>query len=316
MKKINLYKGIILCVFFASILLNNRLIAQKDSVVAVPIVKLHYFNENNSMQYLILESMLKKGKVLNPQKNKSYEIYLDSIGANLIAQVKTDETGKAKAFIPPSVKTAWDALPQHTFIVKEGDEEVLSDYVITKAKIELDTSSADDVKNIIVKVTKLEKDKWLPAKDVEMKVGIQRLGGILSAGDEQTYTTDSSGTVTVELKKNNLPGDKNGSITLVAKVENNDLFGNLMIEKNTAWGVPATEATDFFSQRTLWSTRFRTPIWLLLMAYSIVIAVWGTLIYLIMQLIKIKKLGTVSNQIFKISSSKAKGRSDKAESNV
>jgi hypothetical protein len=74
-------------------------------------------------------------------------------------------------------------------------------------------------------------------------------------------------------------------------VEENDIIGNLSVQKTVAWGVPAKYDNNFFNQRTLWSTRFQTPVWLLLIAYSIILSVWGTLVYLIFQLIKIKKLG-------------------------
>ena len=135
---------------------------------------------------------------------------------------------------------------------------------------------------------------WVPAKDVEMKVGVARSGGILSAGDEETYTTDSTGTVNAEFKKDSLPGDQKGNIALVAKVEDNDQYGNLLVEKTVPWGVALKPEKNFFDQRTLWTAQFRTPLWLMFMAYSIVIGVWGTIIYLISQLFKIKKLGKIS----------------------
>ena len=50
----------------------------------------------------------------------------------------------------------------------------------------------------------LQGDEWVPAKDVEMKIGISRMGGIISVGDEETYTTDSAGTATAEFKKDKL----------------------------------------------------------------------------------------------------------------
>jgi len=291
MKRQKLYKYLLWMLVLAFTLQNNRLAAQTDSVPAKKIIKLHYSNSNNSLQYLVLESMLKKGKIFTPQPHREYALYLDSgTSNNLVSKLQTDENGKAKALIPASLKTAWDASAQHIFILKEGDEEVVSDYTINKSKIILDTASTDAARNITVSVKKLEKDQWLPAKDVEMKIGIERQGGILSAGDAATYTTDSSGSVTIEYKKDKLPGDSNGNIILVAKVEDNDLFGNLIVEKKAGWGIATTQDNKFFDQRTLWSTRFRTPYWLLLMAYSIVLGVWSAIIYLVFQLIKIKKL--------------------------
>jgi hypothetical protein len=280
---------------FLVALFTHRVAAQDDSVVAKELVKLKYFNDNNGVQYLILENLLKTGKKIEPLKNKVFQLYLDSIKTeNLISKVTTDKNGKAKSFLPPSLKGVWDTNPLHKFIAVAGgkEEEPVAELEITKSKIQIDTASADGSRSITVQVMKYENSEWVPANEVEMKVGIQRLGGILSAGDEEIYTTDSSGTATVELKKDSLPGDQKGNIVLVAKVEDNDLFGNMLVEKMVPWGVALKTDNKFFDQRTLWSTRFRTPLWLLFMAWSIVIAVWVTIFYLIMQIVRIKKLGT------------------------
>jgi hypothetical protein len=213
--------------------------------------------------------------------------------ANKIADMTTDEKGFAKSFLPVELKVVWSAKPIHKFLVvpKGKEDEVVTELEIIKSKINIDTSTDGATQSIIVSVSKYESDEWLPAPDVEMKVGIQRLGGILSAGDEETYTTDSSGTVTVELTKDSLPGDAHGNIVLVAKVDDNDLYGNLVVEKTVPWGVSGKSEKNFFDQRRLWGTKFQTPVWLLFMAYSIVLGVWGTIIYLIVQVIKIRRIG-------------------------
>lgn len=280
------------------ILLTSKAAAQEDSVKPEEIVKLKYFNENNSVQYLLTESYLKTGKKLDPLSNKTFELYMDSVAAaNMIGKVTTDKSGRAKSFLPVTLKSIWDAKPVHTFyaITPGKEDEPAAELAIAKTKIEIDTASEEGRRSITVSVTRYENGEWVPAADVEMKVGIQRLGSILSAGDEPTYTTDSSGTVTVSVTKDSLPGDLKGNIILVSKVEDNDIAGNLLIEKKVAWGTPTKYDDSFFDQRTLWSTRFRTPWWLLLMAYSIVVTVWGTLIYLVFQLIKIKRLGKTAS---------------------
>lgn len=289
-------KFIILLLPLLLTLLSKGVVAQEDSVVTEQVVKLKYFSENNSMQYLVVESVLKTGKKTEPLGNKIFQVYLDSSSAeNLIAKVVTGKNGKAKCFLPTSLKTLWDGSTQHKFIVlANGNEEPVAELEIAKAKIKIDTASADGARSITVLVTKYENDEWIPAADVEMKVGIQRLGGILTAGDEETYTTDSSGTVTVEVTKDSLPGNEKGNIVLAAKVEDNELYGNMLVVKTVQWGVAVKTNNHFFEQRTLWSTSIRTPYWLLFMAYSIVLGVWGTILYLIIQLIKIKRLGKIA----------------------
>jgi hypothetical protein len=295
MKKMKKNKFLFLFVPCLFTLLTNRVVAQEDTVKPKELVKLKYFNDNNAVQYLVLENLLKSGKKTEPIKNKVFQLYLDSNKTeNFIARVITDKNGKAKSFLPPSLKASWDASPSHIFIavVAGKEDETVAELEMTKARILLDTTSAEGTRSITAKVMKGENGGWVPAKEVEMKVGIQRLGGILSAGDEETYTTDSTGTLTIELTKKNIPGDLKGNIVLVAKVEDSEPYGNLLVEKTVPWGVAVQPDNSFFDQRTLWSTRFRTPFWLLLIAYSIVIGVWGTIIYLVWQIVKIKKLGT------------------------
>lgn len=263
------------------------------------IVSLRYFNNNNQNQYLLLEAITKNSEGVLPQINKSFTFFINSNNpANLIGKLNTNAAGKAKVFIPPSLKTIWDSSSHHTFITiaDEGTADEQSQEIeIIKSKISIDTINEDGVRSITAKVLKLEDDNWIPAPDVEMKIGIKRLGGILTGGEELTYTTDSSGSVIVELNKDSLPGDEKGNLILAAKVEDNDELGNLLVEKTVNWGVPLIVDKKFFDQRTLWSTRDRTPFWLLGIAYLIIFSVWGTLIYLIFQIFKIKKLGRTTS---------------------
>ncbi len=267
----------------------------QDSSAAQPSVNLRYFIENNSIQYLLVQTRIKVGRKFEPLPRQVVQLYLDSNSAeNLIMKTYTDEKGKAKVIIPPSFKAKWSNSSKHSFIgVLEGtslEDERSTSLETTKAKILIDTSNNEGARIVNVTVMFFENNEWLPAKDVEMKVGVARAASILSAGDEETYTTDSTGTATVEFKRDSLPGDLRGNIVLVAKVEDNEQYGNLLVEKTVPWGVSVKPGKNFFDQRTLWSTRFRTPPWLLLMAYSIVIGVWSTLIYLAFCIVKIKKL--------------------------
>ncbi|RYG53224.1 MAG: hypothetical protein EOO01_04895 [Chitinophagaceae bacterium] len=256
------------------------------------IVSLQYFNNNNKMQYLLLKSILKKGKEITPVQTKTYSIYMGSAGdSNLVAAVTTDKTGRAKAFIPESLKDAWMASGSHTFLVMQGEEEVVSDYMITKSKISIDTTTEDGVHSITATVMKWGEDDWIPAPDVEMKLGIKRHGGIVTAGEEETYTTDSGGVVTVQLIRDSMPGDAKGNYLLAARVDDNDELGNLFVESSVPWGKKAVDGSQFFEQRTLWTTSLRAPFWLMGVAFSIVIGVWATIFYLLFLLRKTIKAG-------------------------
>ncbi len=281
---------------FILVFTSDRAAGQEDPVEAKEIVRLRYFNDNNKVQYLLLESQLKTGSKVEPVAGKSFHIYLDSTSDdNLVSELKTDNTGKAKTFLPTSLKTAWEQSSIHKFIaVVPGKDETI-ELDITKARIQVDTLFEDGVRSVTVNVQKYENGEWLPANEVEMRIGVNRLGGgILSINDEASFTTDSTGIITTEYNRMDLPGDQAGNITLIAKVDDNDLYGNLKVEKTVPWGEKVKADESFFGKRALWSTRFKTPIWLLTMAGSVVIGVWATIGFLVWQIVRIKRLGSAN----------------------
>ena len=287
--KFNLLKS---CFLLFCLTCANGLAAQDETSRSEELVKLKYYNYNNVIQYLIIENMLKNDKKITPKKNSVFELYIDSVRKeNFIALVKTDLEGKAKAFLPPSLKSQWESRSVHKFIAisPAHNSEIAAEALVVKAKINIDTVSDEGIRKIEVSLINNENKTAVPTKDIEMKIGIHRLGGLLSAGDEDSYTTDSTGSIIVEYNKVNLPGDYSGNIILAAKMEDNDTYGNILVEKIVPWGVAIKRDNSFFDKRTLWTTHFRTPYWLLVMAYSIVIGVWGTIFYLVYQIYKIKK---------------------------
>lgn len=274
----------------------------QDSIEAEPSIAIRYFVQNNNLHYLTVQTRFKVGKKFQPIPAQAFEVFLDSISKeNLIAKTVTNNHGNAKVLLPPSLKSKWDNSATHSFIAiaAVSGVEITSTLDITKARILLDTSTVESVRTVNVTVEFFKDNIWMPAADVEMKVGINRLAGILSAGEDATYTTDSTGTLSVDFTREQLPGDANSNLVLVAKVEDNEIYGNLVIEKAVPWGIAAKSDLHFFEQRTLWSTRTKTPVWLLFMAYGMVSIVWGVIIYLIIALIKIKKLGKDNERLSK-----------------
>jgi hypothetical protein len=256
---------------------------------------LRYFMYNNKIPYVAATTNIKVKKKVQPVPGIEVRMYLDSVSADhLIAQLKTNDEGMASAPIPPALKTLWEASGTHKFMaVSAGNktyEEESTDVEISKAKITLDTTTDGDSKSAKITVLAWKDHDWVPVKGVEVKVGVRRLGGFLTVDKDESYTTDSTGQFTAEFKRDSLPGDASGILTLVAKVDDHDQFGNLIVEKSVPWGVPAKAGIDF-NKRTLFSTRDKAPVWLLFMAFTITFSVWAVLIYLIRQIILINKLG-------------------------
>ncbi|MBS1666270.1 MAG: hypothetical protein JST58_02735 [Bacteroidetes bacterium] len=275
-------------VFFFS----SLVVFAQDSTKNSLNITLSFYNENNKIPYLGVKVKSKIDGKFKQISSIPLALYLDADStANLIGKVVTDDNGQAVASIPPSLKGKWSPFTKHDFIaVFDGDkkyEATKADVSIVRAKISIDTSSD---KKVLATVYELQDTNWVPLKGVDVGFTIRRMDAYLNINETPTFSTDSTGQASADFKRDNIPGDLKGNIVLVAKVDDNDKYGNLTAEKIVPWGSKFV-AENNFDKRTLFATRNKAPIWLLILAYSIALSVWGTLLILIVNLIKIKKLG-------------------------
>lgn len=290
MKIKHIYKNLILILGFLPI----ALMAQKPEKGNL-VVGVRYFNNNNTTHHLVFKTKSKvDGKLTNiPYINLAVYITNDADKANLLGNVITNDIGDAVLLIPPSAKNEWIKSPNQTFvavsIANKQFDEARGDLAITKAKLQIDTVEG---KIVSAKLVAFIDTLWTVIADVEMQIGVKRLDGNLSVNETPTFTTDSSGGATAEFKRDSLPGDTKGNLVLVASVIDNEVYGNLTAEMIVPWGSKFSHISNF-DHRTLFARRGHSPIWLELLAYSIVVVVWGIIIFLAIQIRKIKQLGAV-----------------------
>lgn len=268
----------------------------QNSLVSTTQLSISYFLPVNKVPYLEVNTRKKVGRKFTPVKNIRVDVYFNEAEPNnLLGKTITDSTGKGRVGLPPSFKNNWDSLNEFKFLAQSepssGQEALSADITIKKAILTVDTTSANGTRMVTAELKEKNGNDWVPVKDIDMKLGVKRMDGNLSVGDKDFYTSDSTGVSSTEFKRDSIPGDQKGVITLVAEVDDNDTYGNLVTEKNVDWGKAIAPQKNFFAQRTLWSIRSEAPIWLLFAVWSIVIGIWGTIIYLVFQILKIKKLG-------------------------
>ena len=97
MKKLHKsWTGLLFCLALAPVFVQAQE-AEKPELS----VNVRYFNNNNSTQYLQVQTRVKANNKLQPAADISFQLYLDSVdAANAIASVKTNEKGEAKAAYP------------------------------------------------------------------------------------------------------------------------------------------------------------------------------------------------------------------------
>ncbi len=284
----NICKAIVLAAcLFPTILIGQAI--EKNTLV----LSVKYYNDNNVAQHLVIAAKSKIDGKFQKIANIPFKVYItsDADKNNLIGAGITSERGEYILFIPPIAKQEWIKSATQNFVAVSATtklyDEARGEATITKAKIKIDTA---DGKIITAKLLTMVDSIWKPMAGVEMVLAVKRLDGNLNISETATYTTDTAGLVTGEFKRDSLPGDTKGNLVLVANIIDNDVYGNIIAETSVPWGKPLVYTTNY-NHRSLFARRGHSPIWLELLAYGIIILVWGVIIYLGFQIRNIIKLG-------------------------
>ena len=127
----------------------------------------------------------------------------------------------------------------------------------------------------------------LPVEEVELFFYVQRTFSLLPIGDGFNET-DENGVVEVEFP-NDLPGDIEGNVTIIAIIVEHDLYNDLSIETIKKWGVP-THIKENKNERTLWAASANAPITLIVAVSGMILVVWYIILYIIFNFYSISKI--------------------------
>ncbi len=124
-----------------------------------------------------------------------------------------------------------------------------------------------------------------PISDENLKIQVQRLFRPLVLGDPFNKTNEE-GSILVPIE-DNIPG-VDGNLILEVVLQDHDEFGTVKAIVHAPIGVPFKDESTF-DQRTMWSPRNKTPLFLLIFPNIITLGMWGFIVYLILNLFKIVK---------------------------
>ena len=121
--------------------------------------------------------------------------------------------------------------------------------------------------------------------DQILNVQVKRLLRPLRIGPEFN-TTDESGTIIVPVEEG-IPG-VDGMLTFEVVLKDNEDYGTVKAQVTAPLGIPVVDESTF-DQRTMWSPRSKTPLFLLIIPNFLTFAIWGIIFYLIFNLVKLSK---------------------------
>lgn len=214
-----------------------------------------------------------------------------SDGTGLISKLYLNDDGEGVFDLTGNFNSLTSGLHKFKFIARmESDplyEDAQEEITISDAKISLEYSGKDSIKTATATLTEWKDSAYVPVSGVDMKLSIKRAFSLFLFG-EGALTTDKDGKVSANLPLD-IPGEADGKITIVASVVDHESYGTVESTTKVDWSVMPKKSEAM--GRTLWSSGRNAPISLVVISCSIIAVIWGTLIYLVFQLFKIKKIG-------------------------
>lgn len=173
-----------------------------------------------------------------------------------------------------------------TFAGNESYTKNDASVAIAEVAIVLKAETIDSVNMVTATVNSWnEKGEQVPFKDGELKIYVPRMFSLLPIGD---VSTDEDGYG--ELKfPTDLPGGQNGELTIVARIEEDDNFGNAEVSVPANWGTK-TPLQSSKPPRTLWSPD--APLWMVITFVILMVGVWyhyGLIVYELIQVHRLSK---------------------------
>lgn len=202
-----------------------------------------------------------------------------------VGEAETNLYGTAACSVPAE-KVVTDAEGKINFTTRfagtkkyESAEETFG---VKKGRLIITPLKGDSSFSVTVKLVDLSTGTETPVPATDLGVFVKRLFNPMKVGEG---TTDDNGEVSVDVPAK-LPGDAKGNITILAKIDENEQFGNLEASVSQPWGLPVSDKVED-QPRALWSAH--PPLWMLITFIVLMTAVWGHYIVIVYELFRLRK---------------------------
>jgi hypothetical protein len=201
--------------------------------------------------------------------------------------VQTEMDGTAEYRIDKRSDRLQSMEDLYTFrAVFEGnqDYEMSEDMVSVKPlEMSLDFVEVDTVKTIVARAYERDREgKKIPLEDTDVYFYVPRSFSLLPVGEEWFM----GGRAQVDFPTT-VPGDSAGNLTIVARIEDHELYGNVEAVAVKDWG-KAVPRIVVKKRRGLGDTD--APLWMVYTLIVLLSIVWFHYLYVFFIMIKIKKL--------------------------
>ena len=125
-------------------------------------------------------------------------------------------------------------------------------------------------------------NQWIPAENLDVVFYVPRTFSLLKVGQASIV----NGQTSLEFPTS-IPGNHLGYLTLTAKVEENEIYGNVEVSGTINWGKPLPPVNTI--KRGLGDTN--APLWMVYTLIVLLSLVWFHYMYVIFTVLRIRHLG-------------------------
>ena len=250
-----------------------------------PYISLQYFKNTDGQRVLQTTLTYSSNRMELPLPAMEVSFFTGADKKELIGTLLTNDKGIARLELTDEMKVNTGRDGTWAFSSEFGGNDTIeagsSEITVKDVELEMVLSVADTVKTITVKAFIIENGKEKPVSGEVVKVYVPRMFSLLPISE---LTLDESGTATVDFPSG-LPGDKEGNLTLIAKFEENETFGNVEKRETLLWGTP-TDYSVPVTHRALWTKI--APKWMIYTLSILLTGVWGHYLFALISLIRIR----------------------------
>lgn len=213
-----------------------------------------------------------------------------------IGESKTDVHGVA--VIKIASRNKYERNDQQMLTIKamyDGNakfEASEGEFSLKPAKLKVSFYEEDSVRFVKIEGTQLNADGIeTPITEGTVIVGVPKMISILKIAE---ITLDSTAIGTAEFPLD-IIGDSLGNLNVVAYIEENDIFGNVMASAENNWGLHKHLISPDRPSRELWTPI--APLWMIITLIVMLAGVWGHYVYAIIQLVMISKSSKSTTEV-------------------
>lgn len=239
-----------------------------------------------TVEYLGKNKKNKKDKV--PVFDAEVEFYnvLDDEEI-LLGKSRTNKEGEVSLVVPTNHKYLADDEGYIAVVARYDGNDIMdseeSEWIFKDLFLDIEMNTEDSIRTLVVKaytIDSLGEKQYI--EELDLKVGVQ---GMLSQLVLEESTLEE-GEFEYELPED-IHGNTMGELTLFAKVEDHEDFGNIIKTVKVIDSYPIVKSSP--EKNKLWTDA--APIWMYIVLSILLVGIWANYIYTIRNLIKINRMG-------------------------